>query len=238
MPPAPPLSALRSLPFTLCPLPSALCPLPSALCPLPSTLCPLPSALHPLPASSPLEEHNIGAVCRSMGELLRVPIIQRGAIMPDACPSSPAFASIPVGGAIAVGNAIIPGAHSEDVCCSLFATFYQTDLPLATQLDALMASTRFGPGGRNEGDWIPHPVLAEDIWENPYLQGLERHAAMHLGDQGDGNHFASIGSATFTPEQIKVDGITLTTLALPRTVRGEISPAVRPQNRGVRKTAR
>ena len=173
-----------------------------------------------------------------MGELLRVPIIQRGAIMPDACPSSPAFASIPVGGAIAVGNAIIPGAHSEDVCCSLFATFYQTDLPLATQLDALMASTRFGPGGRNEGDWIPHPVLAEDIWENPYLQGLERHAAMHLGDQGDGNHFASIGSATFTPEQIKVDGITLTTLALLRTVRGEISPAVRPQNRGVRKTAR
>ncbi len=154
-------------------------------------------------ATSPLEAQNIGAVRRSMEELLRVPVIQRGALMPDACPTSPAFASIPVGGAIAAENAIIPGAHSEDVCCSMYASFYHTDSPIATQLDLLMASTRFGPGGRKEEDWIPHPVLHEDVWENPYLQGLERHAAMHLGDQGDGNHFASIGRATFTPDQIQ-----------------------------------
>jgi tRNA-splicing ligase RtcB len=152
-------------------------------------------------ATSPLDAANIGAVRRCMEELLRVPIIGRGAIMPDACPTGPA--GIPVGGALVAENAIIPGAHSEDVCCSMYATFYQTDADVVVQLDALMKSTRFGPGGRKEEDWIPHPVLDEDVWDNPFLQGLERHAAMHLADQGDGNHFAWLGQVTFSPDQIK-----------------------------------
>ncbi len=153
-------------------------------------------------ATGPLDHENIGAVRRCMEQLLRVPIIQRGAIMPDACPTGPAAASIPVGGAIAVENALIPGAHSEDVCCSMYATFFKTSADIETQLDALMASTRFGPGGRKEEDWIPHPVLQEDVWENPFLQGLERHAAMHLADQGDGNHFAWLGRVTLRPSQL------------------------------------
>jgi RNA-splicing ligase RtcB len=64
-----------------------------------------------------------------------------------------------------------------------------------------MAATRFGPGGRAEQDRVPHPVLREDIWQNPFLQGLERHAAMHLADQGDGNHFAFLGEMSFSPSQ-------------------------------------
>ncbi len=154
-------------------------------------------------ATSALDEANIGAVKRCMDALLRVPVIRRGAIMPDACPTGPAAASIPVGGAVVAENAIIPGAHSEDVCCSMFATFYQTDATVTEQLDALMQCTRFGPGGRREEDWVPHPVLAEAVWENPFLQGLERHAAMHLADQGDGNHFAWLGQVSFGPEEIK-----------------------------------
>ncbi len=35
--------------------------------------------------------------------------------MPDACPAGAGEAVIPVGGAIAVKNAIIPAAHSADV---------------------------------------------------------------------------------------------------------------------------
>ena len=152
-------------------------------------------------AVSPVDAANIGAVRHCMEELLRVPIIQRGAIMPYACPTGPA--GIPVGGAIVAENAIIPGAHSEDVCCSMHATFHQTTADVGTQLDALMKSTRFGPGGRKEADWIPHPVLGEDVWDNPFLQGLERHAAMHLADQGDGNHFAWLGEVTLTTEQLE-----------------------------------
>lgn len=153
-------------------------------------------------ATSKVEEENVGAVKRLMDQLLRVPIIQRGAVMPDACPAGHAVATIPVGGAIAVENAIIPSAHSEDVCCSMYATFFKTSAAVETQLDALMKSTRFGQGGRKEEDWVRHPVLGEPIWDNPFLQGLERHAAMHLADQGDGNHFAYLGEVTFSETQL------------------------------------
>ncbi len=141
---------------------------------------------------------NIGNVRRFMRELLTSPVIERGAVMPDACPAGQAAATIPVGGAIAVRNAIIPAAHSADICCSMYCTFFTSGKKVPPLLDDLMASTRFGMGGRKEEDWVPHPVLHEEVWQNPFLQGLERHAAMHMADQGDGNHFAYIGRLAVT----------------------------------------
>jgi len=153
--------------------------------------------------TGPDDEQNVGNVRRLMDELLRTPVIERGAIMPDACPAGAARATIPVGGAIAVRNAIIPSAHSADICCSMYATFYRSELPVAAQLDHLAASTRFGFGGRKEEDWVPHPVVEENVLRtNPFLHGLERHARMHMADQGDGNHFAYIGRVTLTPEAL------------------------------------
>lgn len=149
------------------------------------------------------DRQNVGAVRRLMDELLRTPVIERGAVMPDACPAGVATATIPVGGAISVRNAIIPSAHSADICCSMFATFYHSELPVSEQLDHLAASTRFGMGGRSEEDSVSHPVLEESVLHtNPFLTGLSRHARMHMADQGDGNHFAYIGRVTFTPEAL------------------------------------
>jgi tRNA-splicing ligase RtcB len=142
---------------------------------------------------------NVGNVRRFMRELLHSPVIERGAVMPDACPAGQARATIPVGGAIAVRNAIIPAAHSADICCSMFATFFTCGKGVSPMLDDLMASTRFGMGGRKEEAWVSHPVLHEEVWGNPFLQGLQRHAAMHMADQGDGNHFAYIGRLRVTP---------------------------------------
>ncbi len=153
-------------------------------------------------ATCQADEANIGAVRRFMDQLLRVPVVQCGAIMPDACPAGYAEATIPVGGVVAVDNAIIPSAHSEDVCCSMYASFFQTTADVDAQLDGLMRATRFGQGGRKPEDWVRHPVLDETVWQNPFLQGLERHAAMHLADQGDGNHFAYLGEVAFTPAQL------------------------------------
>ncbi|HEX2750870.1 MAG TPA: RtcB family protein [Verrucomicrobiales bacterium] len=154
-------------------------------------------------AAGPEDASNIGAVRRLMNELLRTPVIERGAVMPDACPAGSATATIPVGGAIAVRNAIIPSAHSADICCSMFATFFRSSLPVSEQLDRLTDATRFGMGGRKEEDWVPHPVLDESVLRtNPFLTGLERHARMHMADQGDGNHFAYIGRVTFTQEAL------------------------------------
>jgi RNA-splicing ligase RtcB len=154
-------------------------------------------------ATGPDDEANMAACRRFMRDLLRVPVIERGSLMPDACPAGSATATIPVGGAIAVRSAIIPSAHSADICCSLHASFFHSSLPVARQLDALAASTRFGFGGRPEEQWVHHPVLGEPVWDNPFLRGLERHAAMHLADQGDGNHFAFLGKVTFSPEVVR-----------------------------------
>jgi tRNA-splicing ligase RtcB (3'-phosphate/5'-hydroxy nucleic acid ligase) len=143
---------------------------------------------------------NLVKVRRAMHQLLRVPIIERGAIMPDACPAGSAEATIPVGGAVAVRNALIPSAHSADICCSMAATFFTSESPVSALMEALMASTRFGYGGRAPEDRVDHPVLREEVWDNPFLNGLEDSAAAHLADQGDGNHFAFLGEMDVTPD--------------------------------------
>ncbi|MCH1923158.1 hypothetical protein L9G15_27480, partial [Shewanella sp. A3A] len=76
-------------------------------------------------------------------------VIARGVILPDACPGGKEQGVIPVGGAIAGANAIIPSAHAADICCSMFATFYDERSSVAKELDALMSSTRFGPEHRH-----------------------------------------------------------------------------------------
>lgn len=139
------------------------------------------------------EFENVEAVRRQMRDLLKVPVISRGAVMPDACPAGKAKAVIPVGGVIAVDNAIIPAAHSSDICCSMFATFYHGRSGVGPELDALETSTRFGLGHRHLDTLVPDPVHDEDVWENPFLQGLRDRARVHMADQGDGNHFAYIG---------------------------------------------
>lgn len=148
------------------------------------------------------EKLNVAKVRRQMGELLKSPIIQRGAVMPDACPAGSASAVIPVGGAIAVENAIIPSAHSADICCSMYATFYEARSEAKNEINALATATRFGPGGRHFDDLVHHRVLEEEVWENRFLKGLEERARIHMADQGDGNHFAYIGEVTLTEGQL------------------------------------
>lgn len=149
-------------------------------------------------ATCELDKENLAAVRRFMGQLLRVPVVEAGAVMPDACPAGAAPATIPVGGAIAVRNAILPAAHSSDICCSMHASVFRCGDSTAKMLDDLIASTRFGFGGRKEEDRVDHPVLYESVWSNPFLRGLEDHAAKHLADQGDGNHFAYLGRLRLT----------------------------------------
>jgi len=162
----------------------------------------------PLPFGKAIKEtcedgkKNIAAVTAKMNELLCTPIIEAGAVMPDACPASMGEAVIPVGGAIAVNNAIIPSAHSADICCSMYATFYEARTSVTNEMNALATSTRFGPGGRHYDHLVHHPVVDEPVWDNKFLSGLQDYAKVHMADQGDGNHFAYIGKVTFTVAQL------------------------------------
>lgn len=62
---------------------------------------------------------NVHAVIQHMDVLLRVPTISKAAVMPDACPSGSTPGTIPVGGVVAARDAIHPGFHSADICCSM-----------------------------------------------------------------------------------------------------------------------
>lgn len=148
------------------------------------------------------EKENVSKVRCKMSELLWVPVISQGAVMPDACPSGMKEATIPVGGAIAVENAIIPSAHSADVCCSMFASFYVQRSSTESEMDALTIATRFGPGGRHYDHLVEHSVNDEDVWSNPFLSGLRDYGRIHMADQGDGNHFSFLGEVAITPELI------------------------------------
>jgi len=154
-------------------------------------------ALHP---ETRTNKDNYDKVLSQMSNLLKMPKIIRGSVMPDACPAGGEKANITVGGAIEVENAIIPSAHSADICCSMYATFFRSSEEVADMVDSLKSVTRFGMGGRKTEDWVHHEVLNDEsmqIFEtNSFLKGLEQSAFEHMADQGDGNHFAYIGKIT------------------------------------------
>lgn len=139
------------------------------------------------------EAENIAAVERHMRELMRLPTIVAGSIMPDACPAGSAPGTIPVGGVIAAKDAIHPGMHSADICCSMAVTIFADAEPTAL-LDAGMKQSHFGGGGRPRGRQLrpPQEILAEfDV--NPFLKSVAPAAIEHFATQGDGNHFFYVG---------------------------------------------
>ena len=168
----------------------------------PRVVLPPKQALHDAPkpfslnieAEDAVEQENVAAVRSTMQSLMRTPTVIGGAVMPDACPSGPK-GTIPVGGVVAAHNAIHPGMHSADICCSvMLSDFGQAD-PKAV-LDAVQSVTHFGPGGRAEGHRYTLPgKLAEAIDGNALLREPRTRAAAdtHYGTQGDGNHFAFVG---------------------------------------------
>ncbi|MEZ5850644.1 MAG: RtcB family protein [Hyphomicrobiaceae bacterium] len=149
-------------------------------------------------AETPEDEANIAAVRAHMSELMRCPVIEHGAVMPDACPAGSALGTIPVGGAV-VSRAIHPAFHSADICCSMYATILPTGQRTSDVMDAVQAVTRFGPGGRAPHDQVPDPITDEiEETRNPFLSGLASRAKAQLCDQGDGNRFTFLGRLTVT----------------------------------------
>lgn len=154
-------------------------------------------------ADNELEAINVKRVCESMDELMTVPTLTKGAIMPDACPTGPS-GHIPVGGIAVAKNAIHPAMHSADICCSVMMTSFGHVDPKVV-LDAAYSITHFGPGGRDDYSDMPKE-LADRIAENGFLNN-DRSIMLsrkHLGTQGDGNHFLYVGQSEQTGETIMV----------------------------------
>lgn len=154
-------------------------------------------------AESEMEAENVASVCRTMDELMKTPTLEKGAVMPDACPTG-GIGQIPVGGVAVARNAIHPAMHSADICCSVMMTSFGKADPKKV-LDAAHAITHFGPGGRDEFRELP-AELEERMKDNRFM-GSKRAlqlAKYHLGTQGDGNHFLYVGRSEQTGETIMV----------------------------------
>lgn len=137
------------------------------------------------------ERANAKQVIDNFRELVKTPTVVAGAIMPDACPSEPG--AIPVGGVIGAKNAIHPGMHSADICCSMFLTVVDADPD--DVLKAMSSVTHFGRGGRQDKRFDLDAGLLERFRGNDFLSNgkIIGAAHSHLGTQGDGNHFAYVG---------------------------------------------
>ncbi len=146
-----------------------------------------------------LENENVDKVVATMKAVMKTPTVVKGTIMPDACPTGP-IGNIPVGGVIAAKNAIHPGMHSADICCSVMLSDFGKISPKEL-LDAAQSVTHFGPGGRDRNSQFKFPKELLELFKgNSILKNNDfvQLARKHLGTQGDGNHFLYVGQSKKT----------------------------------------
>ncbi len=185
------------------------------------------------------EEVNVAAVRATMAALMRTPTLVAGAVMPDACPAGP-VGTIPVGGVAVAGNAIHPGMHSADICCSVMLTEFAEAQP-AQLLDAIHAVSHFGPGARRDAAFELPAEMEEAFRANPFLrdQKILASARSHLGTQGDGNHFAFVGRSAASGRVCLITnhgsrgpgaGLYAAGMRVAERFRRELSPATLPVN--------
>ena len=140
------------------------------------------------------ENDNVEKVINTMKVLMKTPTLINGAIMPDACPTGPE-GHIPVGGVVVAKNAIHPGFHSADICCSVMLTDFGKANPKEV-LDAAHSITHFGYGGRPRGEQMEMSQELMDAFRENYFLNDEKLISIsrsHMGTQGDGNHFLFVG---------------------------------------------
>lgn len=151
------------------------------------------------------EKDNVEKVINTMKVLMKTPTLLAGAIMPDACPTGPE-GHIPVGGVVVAKNAIHPGFHSADICCSVMLTDFGKADPKEV-LDAAHSVTHFGYGGRPRGEQMPMSQELMDAFRENFFLNDERLisiARSHMGTQGDGNHFLFVGISKNTGNTMMV----------------------------------
>ena len=131
-----------------------------------------------------------------------IPVAVAGALMPDAHLGY----SMPIGGVIAVKNAVVPSYVGYDIACRMRLTV--VDLPIkrikgdeGKLKKAIEECTRFGVGSEFENP-KEHPVMDEDWTFSQIVNNNKPKAWRQLGSSGSGNHFVEFGTITFDKENL------------------------------------
>lgn len=134
-----------------------------------------------------------------MDAAMRLPIAVAGALMPDAHVGY----GLPIGGVLAVEDAVIPYAVGVDIACRMRLTVFDAGPEALDRVKdklcrALTAQTRFGAGAAWERkEQVSHAVLEDPAWQTTdLLRGLRALAVEQLGTSGSGNHFVEWGLLT------------------------------------------
>ena len=132
-----------------------------------------------------------------MDNAMRLPVSIAGALMPDAHLGY----GLPIGGVLAVDNAVIPYAVGVDIACRMRLSIYEVSPYLLGQKKsafekALLEQTAFGMGAQWKGSQrAEHAVLDDPAWKaTRLLISLQDNAARQLGTSGTGNHFVEWGA--------------------------------------------
>ena len=133
------------------------------------------------------------AAHQQMAQACRVPSARGAALMPDAHVGY----GLPIGGVLALENAVIPYAVGVDMACRMKLSVLDTPVEdMERRFEqhrlALENGTRFGVGSRHETP-KHHAVLDED-WSITRVTREHRDRAWkQLGTSGSGNHFVEFG---------------------------------------------
>jgi tRNA-splicing ligase RtcB len=150
-------------------------------------------------APTDFEKDNLEKVKACVASIAQSPVVRAISVMPDACPVRGPV--IPVGGVAVVENAIIPGMHSADICCSVAISVFPSDANPKDIIDAGMKISHFGKGGRPYShDMKVSQDLLDEFERNPFLSNKSGVAQKHFGTQGDGNHFFYVGRMDSTDQ--------------------------------------
>ena len=142
------------------------------------------------------------AAMAQMDDAMSLPVSVKGALMPDAHKGY----GLPIGGVLAVNNAVIPYAVGVDIACRMRMSVL--DIPWQRYEThktsfkiALETQTRFGVGERFSRP-RSHAVMDEDWDFCPTVSSLKEKAREQLGTSGSGNHFAEFGKLTLARDDL------------------------------------
>ena len=130
---------------------------------------------------------------------MRLPVTVAGALMPDAHVGY----GIPIGGVVALDNAVAPYMVGVDIACRLMMSIYPRFSDVIFQNTSktdkvrkvMREETRFGLGAKfGKYERRQHDVLDDPDWEaTRLLKHLKDKAYQQLGTSGTGNHFVDAG---------------------------------------------